>query len=100
MGEHLPAAIPQHRQEGEADERLQQRLEDARDAHQADILRDVGAVQLLEVAQLGLFLHEGPHHAHTGQILLHAAADIGEHGLDAFEAGMNGAPEKDHRQAH
>jgi hypothetical protein len=99
-GQHLAAAIPEHRQKGEADERLQQGLEDARDAHQPDILRDICAVQFFEVAQLGLFLHEGAHHAHAGQVLLHAATDIRKHGLDALKARVNGTPEEDHRQAH
>ena len=57
------------------------------------------AVQLLEAAQFGLLLHEGADHAHAGEVLLHAAGDIGEHRLDALEAGVDGAAEEDHRQA-
>ena len=97
--QHLPAAIPQHRQEGQPDQRFEQRLEDARDSHQPDILRNITAVQFLETAYFSAFLYESPDHADAGQIFLHAAADIGKHGLDALEPRMNGAPEENYRQA-
>ena len=38
---------------------------------------------------LGVFLRVGANDAHAGEILLHAAADIGEHFLDHFEAIVN-----------
>ena len=98
--QHLPAAYPQHHQERHADQRLQQRLEQALHAHQPDVLRDVRPVQFLEAAHLGLLLHEGADHAHAGEVLLHAAGDIGEHRLDLLEAVVNDAAEEDHGEAH
>src|SRR6516225_4603187 len=44
-GYDLTATYPQHHQERQADERLEQRLEHALDANQADIVRDKGPVQ-------------------------------------------------------
>ena len=92
------AAGPQHDQEGEADQHFQQRLEHALNANQLDVLRDVLAVQLLEATHLGVLLHEGADHAHAREVLLHAAGDIGEHGLDLLEARVDDAAEQDHRQ--
>ncbi len=63
----------------------------AGDAGQREVLRDVLPVELLELAQLGLLLHVSADHAHARKILLHAAADVGEHGLDALEAVVNDA---------
>ncbi len=56
-------------------------------------------VQFLEAAHFGLLLHEGADHAHAGEVLLHAAGDIGEHRLDLLEAVVDAPAEEDHGEA-
>ena len=65
-------------QECQADQQFQQRLQQALDAHQPDVLRDVLPVEGFEAPQLRRFLDERPDHAHAGQVFLHAAGDVGE----------------------
>ncbi len=57
-------------------------------------------IQHFELADLGLLLRVSANHAHAREILLDAAADVGEHLLDRFEAIVNAAAEEDHRNAH
>ena len=75
---------------------LQQRHEHALNAGQADILANVIQIQPFKLRHLRILLRIGAHHSHARKILLHAAADIGEHLLDVFETSMNTAAEEDH----
>ena len=90
---------PQHHQERCPDQHFQQRLEQTLYGHQPEVLRDVLLIEVGEAAHFGLLLHEGAHHADAGKALLHAAGDVGEHGLDDFKAGVNQPAEEYHGQA-
>src|SRR5439155_17631619 len=41
----------------------------------------------------GAFLRVGPDYSNAREVLLYAAADVGEHGLDLFETVVNAAAE-------
>ena len=56
-------------------------------------LRRMYSCSRFEGANLGLFLHVGANQARSGEILLRARGDVGEHGLDALEALVNAAAE-------
>ncbi len=98
MREQLIAAGQQHDQESDADQGLQQRHEKRRELGEPDVLGDVVLIEQLELPDLGLLLRVGANHAHAGEILLHAAADVGEHLLDGFETIVDAAAEEDHRR--
>ena len=93
-------AHPQHDQERHPDQGLQQRHEQSGQPGQPDVLRDVFLVERFKLPDLVLLLRVRPDHAHPGKVLLHAAADFGEHLLDNFEAVVNAAAEPDHDEAH
>ncbi len=65
----------------------------------ADILVYVILVQQFELPDLRFLLRVSPNHTHTREIFLDAAADVGKHLLDGFEAIVNAASEQDHRHA-
>ncbi len=90
---------PQHDQHGHAHQGFEHRHEGARKPSQPDVLPDVIQVELLEQPQLGLLLHVGADHANSRDVLLGAAADVGEHSLDVLEAVVNPASEQAHSQA-
>src|SRR5262249_12705964 len=94
------SAHPQHDQKGRADQELEQRLEQSGDAHELNVVGDVILIQAVELSQLRLLLRIGADHAHTGETLLHAAADVGKHGLYALEAVVDLAAEKDDGETH
>ena len=57
----------------------QQRVEDALNAHQPEVLRRCTAwFSSSKRAQFGAFLREGAHHAHAREVLLHPAAEMSE----------------------
>ncbi len=100
MREQLIAAAQEHDQESETDQGLQQRHEKRGEPGETDVLRDIVLVEQLELPDLGIFLGVGADHAHAREIFLNAAADVGKHLLDDFEAIVDAAAEQDHRDAH
>ena len=100
MGRKSQPTDPQNQQKSYAYQSLQERIEQAGDARESEILADVVAVQHCESRKLGALLHVGAHHAHSREILLHAAADIRKHALNRFEAIVDAPAEKQYGQAH
>ena len=68
---------------------VQSRPQHSHQAHQFQAATDVFLVRALEELDLGFFLHVGADQARSGKILLRARGDVGEHGLDPFEAIVN-----------
>jgi hypothetical protein len=50
-----------------------------------------------ERCDLGVLLREGANQARAGEVLLGLGRDVGEHGLDAFEAAVDALPEGLHQ---
>ncbi len=96
--DHLPAAEPQHQDEGHADQRRQCRHEHAPRGDQLEIARDVFAIGRVKGAHLRLFLSVGANNAHAGQIFLSFCGKRGERGLNRFVQGMDDLAEitRDH----
>ena len=91
--EDLPSAEPEHDDYGGAEHEFQRRPEHSHQAHQAEAAADVFLVGVLEGRDLGLFLHIGADDAGAGEVFLGAGRNVGEHGLNAFEALVNAASE-------
>lgn len=85
-GVETPAAGPHDEEEGEADEGLEQGVEDAGIAGEAEIGADVILIESFEFAELGLFLRVGADDADAVEVFLNAAGDVAELGLDELEA--------------
>src|SRR5712664_3510495 len=90
----LMAALPQHDQEGRADERLKRRHKHAPGADEADVSRNILAVGLVEAPDFRFFLGVGAHDTDAGKILLDARGERGEGGLDFFVEIVNGFAEE------
>ena len=88
------SALPENDQESRADERLERRHEHAPGADQTDVARDIFPVRAVESANLGFFLHISAHHAHAGEIFLHAGSNRGEGCLNFLVEVVNRFPEE------
>src|SRR5208282_385298 len=91
--EDLSSAEPQHDDNGSAEHEFQCGPEHSHQADQAKAAAYVFPVGALEGGDLGLFLHIGADDAGARKIFLGAGRDVGEHGLNAFEALVNAAAE-------
>ena len=91
--EDLPSAQPQHDDDGRAQHEFQRGPEHPHQADEAEAAADVLLVGAFEGGDLSLFLHVGADDAGSGEIFLGAGRDVGEHGLNAFEALVNAASE-------
>ena len=58
---------------------------------------NVLAVRGLKCGDLGFFLSKGADQAGTGEVLLRLRGDVGKHGLDALEAGVDAGPKVLHQ---
>jgi hypothetical protein len=67
--------------------------EHSHQANQFETAADVLLVFSLKGPNLSFLLHVGADQARSGKILLGSRGDVGEHGLNAFEAVMNAAAE-------
>src|SRR5208337_1322948 len=76
-----------------AEHELQRRPEHSHQADQTEAAADVFLIGAFEGGDLGLLLHIGADDAGAGKVFLGAGRDVGEHGLDAFEAFVNAASE-------
>ena len=94
------AALPQHDQEGSANERLKRRHKHAPGADEPDVSRDILAVGLVEAADFRFFLRVGAHDAHAGKILLDARGERGQRRLDFLVEVMNGLAKVPYRECH
>ena len=90
MNDFAPAE-PQHEHDGAAQHEFERGPEHAHEAHQFQTAANVFLVFGFEGSYLGLFLHVGADEAGAGKVLLGARGDVGEHGLNAFEALVNAA---------
>ena len=91
--DHLASAEPEHDDDGYAEHQFQRGPEHAHQADQAQAAADVFLVGGFEGGDFGLLLHVGADDAGAGEIFLGAGRDVGEHGLNAFEALVNAASE-------
>ena len=99
-GQHLRAADPEHRQERQADQGL------AAAGMKMPCVR-ASLIFCAMYSRLSISKRRssafscaiGPDHAHAGEVLLHAAADIGKHRLDPLEARVDRAAEHNHDKA-
>ena len=94
------SAEPQHEHDGATQHKFERRPEHAHQPHQLEAAADVFLVFGFEGADLGLFLHVGADEAGAGKVLLGARGDVGEHGLNAFEALVNAAAKSLDHDAH
>src|SRR5450631_1155100 len=88
---HQVSAHPQHDDYGSAEHELERGPEHSHQADQAQTAADVFLVGTFEGGDLGLLLHIGSNDTGAREILLSAGRDVGEHGLNAFEAFVNAA---------
>ena len=91
--DHEVSAEPEHDDYGYAQHEFQGRPEHSHQADQAQAAADVFLVGGFEGGDFGLLLHIGADDAGAGEIFLGAGRDVGEHGLNAFEALVNAASE-------
>ena len=89
----MSSAEPQHDDDGGAEHEFERGPEHSHQADQAEAAADVFLVSALEGGDLGLLLHISPDDTGAREIFLGAGRDVGEHGLNAFEAFVNAAPE-------
>ena len=87
------SAEPQHDHDSRAEHQFQRGPEHPHQADQSEAAADVFLVGAFEGGDLGLFLHIGADDAGAGEVFLGAGRDVGEHGLNAFEALVNAASE-------
>ena len=99
MRQQAAASGPEHDQKRDPDQCLKQRHEHAGGAGQADVALHVLFVQAVEVLKFRIFLDVGADYADPCQILLHTAADIGEHALDLLKSRVNHPAKQHHNQA-
>ena len=94
------AAEPQHQNHSATQHEFERGPEHAHEAHQAQAAADVFLVLRFEGANLGIFLHVGADQARSGKVFLGARGDVGEHGLNSFEAIVNAPAEGLDHDAH
>ncbi len=79
--------------EREAEDELERGPEHGHEAGEEQAAADVLLVGGFEGGDLGFFLGEGADEAGAGEVLLGLGGDVGEHGLDALEAGVDAGAE-------
>ena len=79
--------------EGEAEDELERGPEHGHEADEVEAALDVLLVGGLEGFDFGLFLCEGTDEAGSGEVFLGLGGDVGVHGLDALEAGVDAGSE-------
>ncbi len=94
------SAKPEHEHHGAAEHEFQRGPEHAHQAHQAQAAADVFLVFSFEGSNLRFFLHVGADQARSREVLLRARGDVGEHGLNSFEAIVNAAAKRLNHDAH
>ena len=94
------AAEPQYQYHSATQHEFERRPEHAHEAHQAQAAADVFLVVRFEGANVGIFLHVGADQARSREVFLGAGGDVGEHGLNSFEAIVNAPAEGLNDDAH
>ena len=99
--QHFASTQPQHQHHCETEQEFQRGPEHSHEAHQLQAAPDVFVVLLLERANLRLLLHVSADQPRARKVFLGARRNVGEHGLNAFEALVN-SPAKilDHDAHH
>ncbi len=94
MVDDLAAADEERDHQRHAEDEFERGPEHGHEAGEQEAAADVLAVGLFEGLDLGLFLREGADEARAGEVFFCLRGDVGEHGLDAFEAGVNAGAEE------
>ena len=79
--------------ERDAEDELECGPEHGHEAGEEQAAADVLLVGGFEGGDLGVFLGEGADEAGGGEVLFGLCGDVGEHGLDALEAGVDAGAE-------